>query len=40
MYTKLMQGAKAENEQAENRSIKAMIYALRTDQMLFSFLAK
>ena len=40
MYTKLMREAKAENEQAENRSIKAMIYALRTDQMLFSFLAK
>ena len=40
MYTKLMREAKAENEQAENRSIKAMIYALRTEQMLFSFLAK
>ena len=40
MYTRLMREAKAENEQAENRSIKAMIYALRTDQMLFSFLAK
>jgi len=36
----LMREAEAENQQAENRSIKAMIYALRTDQMLFSFLAK
>jgi stringent starvation protein B len=40
MYTKLMREAEAENKQAEIRSIKAMIYALRTDQMLFSFLAK
>lgn len=40
MYTKLMREAKAENELAENRSIQAMIYALRTEQMLFSFLAK
>jgi predicted lactoylglutathione lyase len=40
MYTRLMREAKAENKQAEIRSIKAMIYALRTDQMLFSFLAK
>ncbi len=40
MYTKLMGEAEAENKQAEIRSIKAMIYALRTDQMLFSFLAK
>jgi hypothetical protein len=40
MYTRLMREAEAENAQAENRSIKAMIYALRTDQMLFSFLAK
>lgn len=40
MYAKLMREAKAENELAENRSIKAMIYALRTEQMLFSFLAK
>ncbi len=40
MYAKLMREAEAENQQAENRSIKAMIYALRTEQMLFSFLAK
>jgi len=39
-YNRLMREAESENEQAEIRSIKAMIYALRTDQMLFSFLAK
>ena len=40
MYTQLMQQAKSENEQAQKRSIKAMIYAMRTDQMLFIWLAK
>jgi hypothetical protein len=39
-YNRLMREAESENEQAEVRSIKAMIYALRTEQMLFSFLAK
>ncbi len=39
-YNRLMREAESENEQAEIRSIKAMIYALRTEQMLFSFLAK
>ena len=40
MYKTLMRQAKLENEQAQKRSIKSMIYAMRTDQMLFSFLAK
>jgi hypothetical protein len=40
MYTTLMRQAKAENELAQKRSIKAMIYAMRTDQMLFSWLGK
>jgi len=40
MYTQLMQQAKSENELAQKRSIKAMIYAMRTDQMLFLWLAK
>lgn len=40
MYTKLMRQAKEENEQAQKRSIKAMIYAMRTQQMLFTWLAK
>ncbi|MCL4501046.1 MAG: hypothetical protein M1438_04220, partial [Deltaproteobacteria bacterium] len=40
MYATLMRQAKLENEQAQKRSIKSMIYAMRTDQMLFSFLAK
>ena len=40
MYTQLMRQAKSENELAQKRSIKAMIYAMRTDQMLFSWLAK
>lgn len=39
-YNRLMREAEAENQQAEIRSIKAMIYSLRTEQMLFSFLAK
>ena len=40
MYTSLMRQAKFENEQAQKRSVKAMIYAMRTDQMLFSWLGK
>jgi hypothetical protein len=40
MYAQLMRQAKEENEQAQKRGIKAMIYAMRTQQMLFSFLAK
>ncbi len=40
MYTQLMRQAKGENEQAQKRSIKAMVYAMRTQQMLFSFLSK
>jgi hypothetical protein len=40
MYTQLMKQAKSENELAQKRSIKAMIYAMRTDQMLFSWMAK
>ena len=40
MYSTLMRQAKFENEQAQKRSIKAMIYAMRTDQMLFSWLGK
>lgn len=37
---KYQREAKDEYEQAQKRSIKAMIYSLRTQQMLFSFLAK
>ncbi|MCX5889850.1 MAG: hypothetical protein NTY36_10405 [Deltaproteobacteria bacterium] len=40
MYTQLMRQVKDENEQAQKRGIKAMIYAMRTQQMLFSFLSK
>ena len=40
MYTKLIREAKGENEQAQKRSIKAMVYAMRTQQMLFSFLSR
>ena len=40
MYTQLMRQAKSDNELAQKRSIKAMIYAMRTDQMLFLWLAK
>jgi hypothetical protein len=40
MYTQLMRQAKGENEQAQKRGIKAMVYAMRTQQMLFSFLSK
>ncbi len=40
MYTQLMRQVKEENEQAQKRGIKAMIYAMRTQQMLFSFLSK
>ena len=40
MYTQLMRQAKEENEQAQKRSIKAMVYAMRTQQMLFTFLSK
>jgi hypothetical protein len=40
MYTTLMRQVKAENEQAQKRSIKAMIYCMRTTQMLFSWLGK
>jgi hypothetical protein len=32
--------AKGEYEQAQKRSIKAMIYSMRTDQMLFTWLGK
>jgi len=39
-YDKLMKEAKAENEQAHNRYIKAEIYALRNQQMVFRFLGK
>ena len=39
-YNRLMREAESEYDQAEVRSIKAMIYALRTEQMLFIFLAK
>ena len=37
---KYQREAKQEYEQAQKRSIKAMIYAMRTDQMLFSWLGK
>jgi hypothetical protein len=40
MYTTLMRQVKAENEQAHKRSIKAMIYYMRTEQMLFSWLGR
>jgi hypothetical protein len=35
---KYQREAKSEYEQAQKRGIKAMIYSMRTDQMLFSFL--
>lgn len=37
---KYQRDAKAEYELAQRRSIKAMIYAMRTDQMLFNWLGK
>lgn len=37
---KYQREAKEEYEQANKRGVKAMIYAMRTQQMLFSFLAK
>ncbi len=37
---KYEQEAKGEYEQAQKRSIKSMIYSLRTQQMLFDFLSK
>jgi len=37
---KYQREAKAEYEQAQKRGIKAMIYAMRTQQMLFSWLGK
>jgi hypothetical protein len=40
VYLKLMWEVKAENEQAQKRNIRAMIYALRNEQMVFSFLGK
>ena len=40
MYTNLMRQVKGENEQAQKRSIKAMIYSMRTEQMLFSWLGR
>jgi Tfp pilus assembly protein PilX len=40
LSAQLERQAKSEYEQAEKRSIKAMIYSMRTDQMLFTFLAK
>lgn len=40
MYLKLMRESKAENEQAQKRNVKAMIYSLRTQQMLFGFLGR
>lgn len=40
LSVKLQREAKDEYEQAQKRSIKGMIYAMRTQQMLFSFLAK
>jgi hypothetical protein len=40
LSVKYQREAKQEYEQAQKRGIKAMIYAMRTQQMLFSFLAK
>jgi hypothetical protein len=40
LSVKYQREAKEEYEQAQKRGIKAMIYAMRTQQMLFSFLAK
>lgn len=40
LSVKLQREAKDEYEQAQKRGIKAMIYAMRTQQMLFSWLAK
>jgi Tfp pilus assembly protein PilX len=40
LSVQLERQAKSEYEQAEKRSIKSMIYSMRTDQMLFTFLAK
>ena len=40
LYQKYQREAKAEFEQAHKRSIKSEIYALRNQQMVFSFLGK
>ncbi len=40
LSVKYQREAKEEYEQAQKRGIKAMIYAMRTQQMLFSFLSK
>jgi hypothetical protein len=40
VYLKLQREAKAEFEQAHKRSIKSEIYALRNQQMVFSFLGR
>ncbi len=40
LSVKYQREAKEEYEQAQKRGIKAMIYAMRTEQMLFSWLAK
>lgn len=40
MYLVLMREAESEYEQAHVRSIRAMLYSLRIEQMLFSFLGK
>ncbi len=40
LSVKYQREAKEEYEQAQKRGIKAMIYAMRTQQMLFSWLAK
>ena len=40
LYLKLQREAKAEFEQAHKRSIKSAIYALRNQQMVFSFLGR
>jgi hypothetical protein len=40
VYLKLQREAKAEFEQAHKRSIKSAIYALRNQQMVFSFLGR
>jgi len=40
LAVKYQREAKDEYEQAQKRSIKGMIYAMRTQQMLFSWMAK
>jgi hypothetical protein len=40
LSVKLQREAKDEYEQAQKRGIKAMIYAMRTQQMLFNWMAK